>query len=273
MAENKNTLLTIGQFAQMHGINKKTLMWYDEVGIFRPAFVNKENGYRYYTYFQSQTLGTILMLRKLNVSILEIQKFMEHKSASALEALLGEKIKQLDQNIMNLKMIRKALELRKENMSDLVKLDVSKISIVERKSSYLAVVSVKNEDPFESEIERVMEETKKYSFQDLHDVSYGSMITAENLYNGNFNDYSAFYIEVPECRKKKGLHLRPKGRYLKAFCKGGWENIPERYKEIMHYAEEHSLRLLGYAYETGINEIVIDTMEDYITQIEILIGE
>lgn len=30
----KNKLLTIGQFAAMHGINKKTLMWYDEIGLF-----------------------------------------------------------------------------------------------------------------------------------------------------------------------------------------------------------------------------------------------
>ena len=26
----KSRLLTIGQFAALHGINKKTLMWYDE---------------------------------------------------------------------------------------------------------------------------------------------------------------------------------------------------------------------------------------------------
>ncbi len=28
----KSQLLTIGQFAALHGINKKTLMWYDEIG-------------------------------------------------------------------------------------------------------------------------------------------------------------------------------------------------------------------------------------------------
>ena len=35
--EKKRKLLTIGQFAAMHGINKKTLMWYDEIGLFHPA--------------------------------------------------------------------------------------------------------------------------------------------------------------------------------------------------------------------------------------------
>ena len=32
----KNKQLTIGQFAAMHGINKKTLMWYDEIGLLSP---------------------------------------------------------------------------------------------------------------------------------------------------------------------------------------------------------------------------------------------
>ena len=37
--KEKDKLLTIGQFAAMHGINKKTLMWYDEIGLFLPAAV------------------------------------------------------------------------------------------------------------------------------------------------------------------------------------------------------------------------------------------
>ena len=50
--EKKENLLTIGQFAALHGINKKTLMWYDEIGLFRPAVIHPENGYRYYNYYQ-----------------------------------------------------------------------------------------------------------------------------------------------------------------------------------------------------------------------------
>ena len=42
--DKKSRLLTIGQFAAMHRINKKTLMWYDEIGLFKPAAVNPENG-------------------------------------------------------------------------------------------------------------------------------------------------------------------------------------------------------------------------------------
>ncbi len=74
----KNSLLTIGQFAAMHGINKKTLMWYDEIGLFKPAAINSENGYRFYSYHQSPILETILLLRELDVAIPEIQEFLKN---------------------------------------------------------------------------------------------------------------------------------------------------------------------------------------------------
>ena len=102
-------LLTIGQFAAMHGINKKTLMWYDEIGLFKPAAINPENGYRCYNYHQSPILETILLLRELDVSISEIQDFMKNRSAENLKCLLDEKIAQLDLQLMHLQAVRKTL--------------------------------------------------------------------------------------------------------------------------------------------------------------------
>lgn len=45
--------------------------------------------------------------------------------------------------------------------------------------------------------------------------------------------------------------------------------IPKRYQEILDYATAHGLSLHGFSYEMGINENVIDRIEDYIVQIEI----
>ena len=81
MSEGKNTLFTIGQFAALHGINKKTLMWYDEIGLFQPAVISEENGYRYYNYYQSSVLETILMLRDMKVPLADIKSFIKNRSA------------------------------------------------------------------------------------------------------------------------------------------------------------------------------------------------
>lgn len=95
------------------------------------------------------------------------------------------------------------------------------------------------------------------------------MISVSSLLNGNFDDYSKLFIEIPLLTYQKGLHMSPGGRYLRAFHKGNLDRMPKRYVEIFAFAEKHNLTLCGFSYEMGINENVIDRIEDYIVQIEI----
>ncbi|WP_300800893.1 MerR family transcriptional regulator [uncultured Acetatifactor sp.] len=265
----QNKLLTIGQFAAMHGINKKTLMWYDEIGLFRPASVNPENGYRYYDYHQSPVLETILLLRDLDVSIHEIQDFMKDRSAGNLKQLLEEKMADLDKQIAHLQAVRTTLSAHRQNMDTLLTMDLSEISVVEREDRCLVTVEIDRGTSFEREVELITAETEKYQLGRLHKASYGSMISVSSLLNGRHDDYSRLFIEIPFLSYRAGLHMAPGGKYLRAFCKGEWDRLPKRYQEIFDYAREHGLTPYGYSYEMGINENVIERIEDYIVQIEI----
>lgn len=267
---NKNDkLLTIGQFAAMHGINKKTLMWYDEIGLFRPAAINPENGYRYYDYHQSPVLETILLLRDLDVSIHEIQDFMKDRSAGNLKQLLEEKMADLDKQIAHLQAVRTTLSAHRQNMDTLLTMDLSEISVVEREERCLVTVGIDRGTSFEREVELITAETEKYQLGRLHKASYGSMISVSSLMSGRYDDYSRLFIEIPFLSYRAGLHMAPGGKYLRAFCKGEWDRLPKRYQEIFDYAREHGLTPYGYSYEMGINENVIERIEDYIVQIEI----
>lgn len=247
-------------------------MWYDEIGLLKPSCM-KENGYRYYSYQQSAALETILMLRELNVSLDEIKRFMEERTIDNFASLLQEKIAEINQTISHLKAVQKILMNQQRDMDMLRSLDAAEISLVEKPGRYLVAVATAGNLSSEQEIERVISETKKYRLRRLHDASYGSMLPVEHLYQGKFDEYTALYIEMPFPVSKKGLHLQPAGTYLRAFCKGDWDRLPGRYKEILAYAKRQGLTLCGYAYETGINELVIDSMDDYITQIEIPIKQ
>ena len=172
----KEKLLTIGQFAAMHGINKKTLMWYDETGLFKPAAINPENGYRCYNYRQSPLLETILLLRELDVSIREIQQFMENRSALSLKNLLEEKIAELDQKLLHMQAVRKTLCNYRQNMVTLLTMDLSEITIVNKQERCLVTVDIDKETSFEQEVELITAATEKYRLGRLHDASYGSMI-------------------------------------------------------------------------------------------------
>ncbi len=271
--KEQSKLLTIGQFAALHGINKKTLMWYDETGLFKPAAINPENGYRCYTYRQSPLLETILLLRELDVSINEIREFMKNRSAGNMKCLLDEKITELDQNILHLQAVRKTLCNHRQNMETLLHMDLEEISIVDKEERCLVTVDIGKDVTFEEEVEMITAETAKYRLGRLHDASYGSMIPVGSLQDGSFDNYTKLFIEIPIqipfLPQQKGLHLQPKGKYLRAFHKGGWDRLPLRYRQILDYAGRQGLVLSGFSYEKGINETVIDRMEDYILQIEI----
>ncbi|MDE6619834.1 MAG: MerR family transcriptional regulator [Lachnospiraceae bacterium] len=242
-------MLTIGQFAALHGINKKTLMWYDEIGLFKPAAINPDNGYRCYNYYQSPILETILLLRELDVSITEIQNFMINRSAENLKCLLDEKIAELDMQIMHLQAVRKTVSNHRQNMNTLLTMDLSEISIVEKEKRCLVTVDIDQNVTFEKEVELITAQTSKYQLGRLHDASYGSMIPIESILSGKFDDYTKLFIEIPLPDHKSGLHIQPKGKYLKAFHKGSWDTIPLRYQEILTYAHREGLTMCGYSYE------------------------
>ena len=268
----KDKLLTIGQFAAMHGINKKTLMWYDEIGLFHPVSIHPENGYRCYNYRQSPVLETIL-LRELDVSVREIQAFLQNRSADSLKNLLEEKIGALDLQISHLQAVRTTLCTHRRNMETLLTMDLSEISIIEKEARCLVTVDVTRETSFEEEVELITAETEKYHLGRLHEASYGSMIPVASLQDCRFDDYCKLFIEIPFLHYEAGLHITPGGKYLRAFHKGTWDGIPDRYREILAYAKERHLTLHGFSYEMGINENVIDRIEDYIVQIEIPVLE
>ena len=69
--------LTTAQFAKLHEVNKRTLHYYDEIGLFHPL-TKAENGYRYYDISQSIDFEYIRMLKELNMSIEEIEAYRKN---------------------------------------------------------------------------------------------------------------------------------------------------------------------------------------------------
>ena len=62
----------IGMFSKINKVTVKTLRYYDEVGLLIPAYVDEENGYRYYTSNQLPIIHKIKALRQMGFTIDEI---------------------------------------------------------------------------------------------------------------------------------------------------------------------------------------------------------
>lgn len=164
---------------------------------------------------------------------------------------------------------RQDTDLQRSCMQTLKTMDLSEISLIEKKERCLVTVDIDKDTPFDKQVEMIIEETKKYQLRRLHDASYGTMIAAESLRQGNYEDYSRLFIEIPFPIKKKGLHIQPAGRYLRAFYQESPANAIACYQKIFEFSGENGFVLSGFSYEVIINENVISRTEDAVVQIEI----
>ena len=68
----KEELLSIGEFAKLRGVSVKSLRYYERVGALKPAYVNEESGYRYYSINQISDLDMVITFIELGVPLKEI---------------------------------------------------------------------------------------------------------------------------------------------------------------------------------------------------------
>ena len=102
-------MFTVGAFARLAGVSAKLLRAYDELGLFRPAWVDPQTGYRFYTPAQLPELRRILALRDMGMPLAEIGTVI--KGAGLREAL-EKRRKELEKERKEVDRRLAALEIR-----------------------------------------------------------------------------------------------------------------------------------------------------------------
>lgn len=89
---------TVNKLAKLSGVTIRTLHFYDEIGLLKPAYYG-ENNYRYYEEEQLLLLPQILFYRELGFSLNEIREILSSKSFDKINALTSHReilVKNLD---------------------------------------------------------------------------------------------------------------------------------------------------------------------------------
>lgn len=88
-------MFRIGAFARLSGVSAKVLRDYDELGLFRPAWVDVATGYRLYSPAQLPELRRILALRDLGLGLAEIRALVN--DGADLRAVLERRRRALEE--------------------------------------------------------------------------------------------------------------------------------------------------------------------------------
>ncbi len=73
-------MFRIGEFAQLSGMSAKALRNYDVRGIFHPAWVDPQTGYRYYSPAQLPHLRRLIALRDLGIPLAVVARLVEERA-------------------------------------------------------------------------------------------------------------------------------------------------------------------------------------------------
>lgn len=88
---------TVQKLANLSGVSVRTLHYYDEIGLLKPAYI-EVNGYRYYEEKQLILLQQILFFRELGIELKKIHKILGKGDFDKIAALRSHK-KILEANI------------------------------------------------------------------------------------------------------------------------------------------------------------------------------
>lgn len=99
----------INEFARLCGVTPRTLKYYEERGLLKPAYTG-QNSYRYYSFSQLDEVSAILLFRDYGFSLEEIQKIMEQNDLSGVEqrmnmmlSIISEQKQKLQQQEANIR--------------------------------------------------------------------------------------------------------------------------------------------------------------------------
>jgi DNA-binding transcriptional MerR regulator len=86
-------LLPIGRFSQVTRLSIRMLRHYDEVGLLKPALVDPDSGYRYYSPAQAADAEKIRLLRSLEMPLEEIGELLGASPEELQAHLHGHKLR------------------------------------------------------------------------------------------------------------------------------------------------------------------------------------
>ncbi|MFJ7649171.1 helix-turn-helix domain-containing protein [Lysinibacillus sp. NPDC097279] len=112
-----NDQFSIGETARLNNVTIQTLRYYDKLGIFKPYYVDPNNGYRYYHIKQFFYLDIIKYLKSIHVPLEEIKHIILN-TPQDMRQFLEDQEHVIEIEFKKLEFARALLQKRKEQLNE-----------------------------------------------------------------------------------------------------------------------------------------------------------
>ena len=262
---------SIGELSSYQNISKQTLIFYDKIGLFRPAYVDPGNGYRYYSASQLDELDTILILKKCGLSLQAIKELLEHYTTESSLRVLTQQVQVLDRQMEELQMVRSRLAQRCVQLERAgLHREGGNQPRVERLPAQLLLIRPV-EPPFTlREISIATKQCFAQAFQEQLPIYFQSGVTVplERIRAGRYTEASAAFLPIEGTDRAENLLQLSEGLGASIYHRGDYPSIGRSYRRLLEFCQAENLEIRSDSYEFCINDYITTGDEsEYLTKI------
>jgi DNA-binding transcriptional MerR regulator len=265
-------MFKIGEFSRFSQVTVKTLRYYDEIGLLRPAEVDRFTGYRYYSASQLPRLHRILALKDLGFSLEQIGDLLEGDlTADQIRGILRMKQTEIKQQVAEEQARLARVEQRLKQIEQEEAMPTQEV--VTKKVPAQMIASVRDTVTIEG-IAQLFGELFGY----LGQLGLGPAGPPIGIYYDEEFREGAIDAEiaapvagsVPERGRIKVRELPAVDQAASIIHEGAYENVGGTYSQLLKWVETNGYRLAG-----PIREVYVQGVEpgrdpsDYVTEIQL----
>ncbi len=257
-------MFTISEFAELSGITRSNLLYYDAIGILRPAY-RAGNNYRLYSPKQLEMIDAVLLLRSMGLPLDAVREHILSRTPESTLALFETQIKELSAKINDLLQLREAIEKRAETIRIHKDIKAPLFGIEVRRAERIFTGSVcaaaPNTDAYY--LHSFLKQCREAGISRA--VQLGQVVFMESALAGNWDAAGCMYAKTD-----KGTDSIEEGMFAVLFehSRDYFDDNHAYYEDFMRRVSDNSLEIRGNIYiEYPLDEISENDPQKHLVKI------
>lgn len=270
ISDFKKKYMSIGEFAKICGVSRKTLIFYDNIGVFSPD-MKTEKGYRYYGINQYYTFMILLDLRDIGMSLDEIKSYLKMRNPNNYIKLLNQEKEKINSKINKLKILETTLENQ---------IEIAKTGIDKMKNLNPYIEFFNEEDIIISDLKGNSDHEINIAITDFiqhcrdnniyKGYPIGVIIDKSNLENKNYTNISKTFMKLDKDININRKSKKPSGIYGCINHIGSYDSTYKSYEKLIEFIKNENYQIIGDSYEISLLDFFgLKDESEYVTQIMI----
>ena len=268
------TYFSVGEISKLTNVPIQTLRYYDKMGLLKPAYINKQNNYRYYSLNQFIKIDLLKQCKLIGLSLKEIEELIKNEiSVDSMLKIIDQQRKVLDEKIKELEVVKSYINFLDDKLRETKEVEENKsfVKYNDKRVVKKYECILNDEKDIELNLRKILLKSEKDNWMLHSQLVFQSSL--DKLRKEDRVVYTAIMLYKHE-NINKGTEniILPKGNYLTMYYDDGYKNNLRYYKMMLDYIDKNDIETVGDFNEFSILSRVNNKEDEKsIVQLEIQI--